>query len=174
MRRLRISPLAAGGLLFLIGVNATFAFWIFHSLSSDSAVEISTGAWVPEANAALTDIAGPSAPNAYPETLARPIFFRDRRPYVPPPPPPPPVQPAPVFVAPSPVTKPDLVVSGIALIGDAKQAYLGYPPNPDGIWVKEGEDVMGWQVSSITSAGVTISRAGQSIDLLLYEPVAQE
>jgi hypothetical protein len=77
-------------------------------------------------------------------------------------------------VAPPPVTKPDLIVSGIALRGRAKQAYLGSASNPNGMWLKEGDDVMGWQVSHITSAGVTISRAGQSFDLLLYAPVKQE
>jgi hypothetical protein len=80
----------------------------------------------------------------------------------------------PVFVPPPPVTKPDLVVSGIALIGDAKQAYLGSGSTADGAWVKEGEDIMGWQVDGITSVGVTISKAGQSFNLLLYPPMGQE
>ena len=177
MRRMRISPLAATGLMILVALNAACAFWVARILSGDSAIEIATFTWTPDANLSLTNAAGiATSPNAYPESLARPIFFRDRRPYAPPPPPPPPVQvqAAPVIVPPQPVMKPDLVVSGIALIGNAKQAYLGSPSNPNGMWVKEGEDVMGWQVVGITKAGVTISRAGKSFDLWLYAPIGQE
>jgi hypothetical protein len=174
MKRIRISPLAVAGLLMLIGLNAACAFWMVRILGGDTLIEIAAAAWTPDANASLTDLtATATSPNAYPESLARPIFFRDRRPYVPPPPAPVEVQAAPVIVPP-PVIEPDLVVSGIALVGNAKQAYLGSPSNPNGMWVKEGEDVMGWQVSGITNAGVTISRAGKSFDLWLYAPVAQE
>ena len=177
MKRIRISPLAAAGLLMLIALNAASTFWMVRLLGRDTPIGIAVAAWTPDANVSLANAAGAAIPpNAYPESLARPIFFRDRRPYVPPPPPPllVNVQAAPVIAAPPPVIKPDLIVSGIALIGDAKQAYLGSPSNPNGMWVKEGEDVMGWQVSGITNAKVTISRAGQSFDLWLYAPVTQE
>jgi hypothetical protein len=178
MRRLHLSPLTAGGLLALLGINAVFVLWIAHTLREDSPIVISTVAWTPDASSSLAETAGkPALPNAYREILARPIFFRDRRPYVAPPPPLAPVviaAPAPVFLPPPPIVKPDLIVSGIALIGDAKQAYLGSASNPNGIWAKEGEDVMGWQVRNITSGGVTISKAGQSFVLLLYEPAGHE
>lgn len=174
-----MSPLTTGGLLAFIGLNFACLIWIALIVGDDGAVRISPVAWTPNVDASLIDGVQASQPvNGYSEILARPIFFRERRPYIAPPPPPPPPQssPAPVFAPPppAPITKPDLAVSGIALIGDAKQAFLASASDPNGIWVKEGEGFMGWQVRKITSASVTIEKAGQLFDLLLYQSVQQD
>jgi hypothetical protein len=176
MRRIRISPLAAAGFLVLIALNAACASWIAGTLADGAPLDIIATEWTPDKNASLAAIETPTAPNAYPETLAHPIFFRDRRPYVPPPPPAPIViaQPTPIVAPPPPVTKPDFIVSGVALLHEVKQAYLRSPSDQNGAWVKEGGDILGWQVSNVTSAGVTVRKGGQSFELLLYEPTKNQ
>jgi hypothetical protein len=102
---------------------------------------------------------------AYPQTLAHPIFFKSRAPYVPPPPPPPPVA---VAAPPPPIVVPDLAVGGIFIRGSLRKAYLFKKTDPSGTWFKLGENVVGWELDAVDARGVTLEKEGRNIRLQLY------
>ncbi len=174
MRLFRISPIAAAGLLALIGFNLSAIAWLAQIDAQDNTLQIMPIKWTPESRSAATQgqLTGKTE-NAYSETLARPVFFKDRRPFVSPPPPPPP-RPVALVVAPPPVTNPGLGIAGIAITENGKQAFVTSATSKDGSWVREGEDVMGWRVARITGDSVTIQKAQQSIELPLYKNDAKE
>jgi len=102
----------------------------------------------------------------YQQTLARPLFYKTREPFVAPPLPPPPVQ------APKPVPQvlvdPGISVGGIMISGPAREAYLVRKPDPHGAWVREGEDFMGWKVQSISAGSAKLQQSDRTIELQLY------
>jgi hypothetical protein len=102
--------------------------------------------------------------HAYAETLAHPVFFKTRAPYVPPPPPPPA---APQVGAPV-SADPGIALGGVAIHGNLKKAYLFSKSGPPGSWIDEGETFMGWNVQAIHATGATITRADRTIMLELY------
>ena len=124
--------------------------------------------------ASVDEVAARQPIDAYKETTARPVFFKNRQPYVPPPPPP---LPAPTIAAPAPVViDPGFAIGGVMIEKDRKKAYLFTKSNPSGTWTGEGEDFSGWKVTSVTSDGATLEQQGRTIDVLLYprtEPAAK-
>ena len=104
--------------------------------------------------------------DAYREILARPIFFKSREPFVPAPPPPPPV----VAAMPPPVVAdPGLVLGGVLIKNGVKKAYVFSRANAGaGAWISEGQDFMGWSITSVSGAGAKLEQQGRSIDLRLY------
>jgi hypothetical protein len=175
MRLLRISPLAFIG-LFLSASSAVLSFlWLSQAAMQDTTPHIAVTEWAPGSHSDAAQ-GSPQRKNkaAYSETLARPILFKDRQPYVPPPPAPPSPPPT-VVAAPSPqITNPGLALAGVAIADGTRQAFVTSPANRDGAWVREGETVMGWQVNRVTSESVTIQNAGHSIELLLYGEDAKQ
>jgi hypothetical protein len=173
VRRLRISPLALGALLILAGLNALTFAWLLDVSQASDVIEIPPIPWTPGKIAAAE--AGPpmqKSRDAYPVTLSRPIFFKDRRPYVAPPPPPPPPPPAPVVAALPPppiIADPGFKLAGIVITDERKLAFLSLPSQGAGNWVSEGEEIAGWQVRQILPERVTLQQGGQSIELLLYK-----
>jgi len=96
-------------------------------------------------------------------TLAAPVFFKSRSPYIPPPPAT--VAPA-VMVAAAP--PPTVTVSGIVIDQHVKKALLITPVDNNGAWLCEGDQVMGWKVETITSAGVSLRQNSSKIDVRMY------
>jgi hypothetical protein len=173
MRRLRIPPLAAAALLVLFGLNVLAFGWLIEVWRASGAIDVAPVPWTP-GNAAMAEGGLPPQKNraSYQVTLNRPIFFKDRRPYVAPPPPPPPPPPAPVVVAPPPppvIADPGFKLAGISITDERKRAFLSLPSQGAGNWVSEGEEIAGWQVRQILQERVTLQQAGQSIELLLYK-----
>ena len=168
MRLFRISPIAMGSLLLLASLNLLSLLWLKQVATQDGALRIAATEWAPGSSAATEHaLPQPKDKTAYSEILARPIFYKDRRPFVPAPPAPPP---RPVAVAPPPpAVDPRFSVMGIAITKEGRQAFVTSAANRDGAWFKEGEDVMGWQISRIISESVTLQKAGRSIELLLYD-----
>jgi hypothetical protein len=184
MRILRLSPLVAAGLILLVTLNLGLASSVFRLLGNKERAAISKIEWQPARPSPGTMGVPPRLEKSrFQQTLTRPIFMHDRRPYTPPPPPPPrivkpvaappPPKPQPPKddkpAPPPPITNPGFRLAGIAIVDQTRQAFLTMPGKQEGIWLKEGETMTGWAVTRITSEMVTIEKSGQSFDLLLYE-----
>lgn len=162
--RFRIAPLPAAA---LAGLGVLNGWLIMIVLGSDE-----VGVHEPPANVAPSrdsseDASGLSTvkpARAYAETLAHPVFYKTRAPYVPPPPPPP-VAPQ---VGPLASMDPGIVLGGVAIHGNLKKAYLYTKAGPQGSWVTEGETYMGWKIGSIEPGSATLQQAGRTLELQLY------
>jgi hypothetical protein len=164
--KLRITPLTATGLLALIGVD----LWLLSLVFDDAA---------PEAPAAMRQF-GPApipvdravtSPNATPimaygQTMARPVFYKSREPFVPPPPPPP--DPKAAVPPPAPVAPPNFALGGVMISEDAKKAYVVNKANSQGQWLSEGETIMGWTLQSIDTTSAKLQQAERTIELHMY------
>jgi hypothetical protein len=168
--RLGIAPLAGAALLVLGATNA----WLLQVVLQPEVLAAAPP--VADAAAALSLSEGPGAPTipmkpaAYPETLAHPVFFKTRAPYVPPPPAPPPVAKA---AAPVVAADPGLALGGVALDGALRKAYLFTKANSQGAWVSEGETFNGWTVQSIDAGAAKLRQADRTLELLLYPPASR-
>jgi len=163
----RVAPLT----IMALAVLVTLDVWLLSAVVQDSAPEEGvsdiTSQWTP-GSAPTTATALFSKPiSVYSETLARPVFFKTRQPFVPPPPTPPPapkVQPAP----PPAVVDPGFVLGGVMIDADVKKAYVFSKTNSQGLWLSEGENVMGWTLRAIDPAGAKLQQGGRTIELHLY------
>jgi hypothetical protein len=164
----RVSPLALAGLLGLGCLNAALLAVAFESLAAEATVEpqVATPAQPPAA-----PDAGPAKPKPvalYRETLARPVFFKSRAPYVPPPPQPLPSPPKPVAAPPPVPSDPGLVLGGVVIVEEVKKAYIFKKSESRGAWLSEGESILGWRVESIQALSARLQQGGQSIEVQLY------
>lgn len=171
MRRFGLTPLAIAALILLLSLNGSLLIWLSHIMTSEGEVDVAAADWAPQRSDSSEKDAPPSiAPNLYPTTLSRPVFFKDRRPFVPPPPPAP--TPQIILSAPPPappVPEPDLVLAGVTIGADVKKAYLVSKTNTEGVWVEQGEVVEGWRVGVISNADIALHNAGRTLQLFLYE-----
>jgi hypothetical protein len=175
MRRLGLSFLDIAGLTLLFALIAGLTIWLARAAESDGAARIAPAPWKPEMGpAAQLGLPSPSQRSAFKQTLERPVFFESRRPYLAPPAPPPPKPVQPVTAPAPPVADPAFRVTGIAIIGGARQAFLHSPENADGVWTREGGAISGWKVSRITAETVTVEQSGRSFELNLYENRIQD
>ncbi len=170
--RPRIAPLAAAALLGLGGIDAVLLGVIVEGFIRDDRAPSAKVEWRPRLSGA-----GDGAPdikpiNAYQQTIARPIFFKTREPFVPPPPVPAPPPPAPpkVVVAPPLVVDPGFVLGGVIIAREVRKAYLLTRTDPRGAWVTEGDDIGGWKVESIDGGGAKLQKDNRTIEVLLYAP----
>lgn len=117
------------------------------------------------------------------ESLARPLFHRDRRPFHLAPPPEPEPEEAPEFDDVEPVIEeeapefdsvaapmlPSVRLLGVSVIGGRKQALLldeGDATSPQ--WVAVGESVGGWMLEAVEGDGIALQGGGQRIEIELY------
>jgi hypothetical protein len=164
--RLGIPPLAAFLLVALVGLNA----WL---------IKFAVGEMQPivpaPAAAAHASTGTPSTPSvteleqkplaAVSEILAHPVFFKTRTPYVPVPPPASAnARATPAVITPDPV----LMVTGIVITDRLKKAYLLKQNEAQGIWVTEGETVLGWTVETIYPKGIALKQSNRTIEFSLY------
>lgn len=96
-------------------------------------------------------------------TLARPIFWRSRRP----------LPPSASGRKADPTAQPATSASGFTLTGIIKfgpdaRAFLVSPNSPDGKWIVKGESLDGWTIDDITDLDVTLSDGAQTARLRLY------
>ena len=52
--------------------------------------------------------------------------------------------------------------------GKIKKAYLSQKTDPNGAWVAEGEDFVGWKVESISKGGAKLQKESHTIEVQLY------
>lgn len=165
---LRIAPLAAAGLVALLGANLWLIAVIFTGASREETLAVAPPAWDAKLSAAGHDTALKPI-GAYRQMLAQPVFFKSREPYVPPRPAP--AAPAPVAIvkpSPPPVVDPGLMVAGIIISGGVRKAYVHGKSDPHGNWVAEGETLTGWKVQAIDAGGVKLQQQDHTIELQLY------
>lgn len=164
----RVSPLRAIVLLFAVGVNAWLLVAVAAELASSDLAVAEKAVWNPQLSSSGDKVPTAKPIDAYREILARPLFSRSREPFVPAPPPPPPVaaaMPLPVVV------DPGLVLGGVLIKDGVKKAYVFSRANAGaGAWINEGQDFMGWSITSVSGSGAKLEQQGRSIDLRLYPP----
>lgn len=162
--KVRIAPLAAAGLAALAGVNAWLVTTMIDGIAMNNPSPSSRTEWASKLAAATEGLPQAKPIEAYRQTLARPIFFKSREPWVAPPPAPPPI-----VVAPPPVVvDPGLVLGGVVISRDVRRAYLFSRADPRGTWVSEGESFMGWKLQSITDTSTKLQQHNRVIELELY------
>jgi hypothetical protein len=173
---IRIAPLAAVGLAALAGANV----WLLSILLGDAIGEAvpptAAPAWDAKLSGSGRDGAAPKPIGAYRQTLAQPVFFKTREPFVAPPPRPaaPPV-PAAVAKPPPPViVDPGLTVAGIIIGAGVRKAYINGKTDPHGSWVSEGESLTGWKVQAIDAGGVKLQQQDRTIELQLYPTTSED
>jgi hypothetical protein len=171
MRR-RIAPLAAIGLLMLASLDGWLSLLVLGGMLYDAAPDVPKGEWHPQLPTSGDDDAAPKPLEGYPLTVAQPVFFKTRAPFVTPPPAPPP--PPPKVAQPAPPAPADagLVLGGVMTNGDLRKAYLLTKTNPAGSWVAEGENFMGWTLNSIGSSSAKVQQQDRTIELQLYPPTS--
>jgi hypothetical protein len=164
----RIAPLALAGVVGLACLNA----WLLAAALETPAPEPEMKAPVSTTDRAASPSASELDPPktkplaAYGQTVAKPVFFKSRAPYVPPPPPPPPAPPRPAAVPPP--ADPGLVLGGVVIIDDARKAYIFNKADSRGAWLGEGETILGWKVEAIDAMTARLQQAGRSVQLELY------
>jgi hypothetical protein len=157
--------LTLGALLALAGLNA----WLLALAVDGPAPEAGVPVPVVRPDPPLSEVAFPKPKliTAYGHTLAKPVLFKTRAPYVPPPPAPPPL-PKPVAAPPSAPVDPGLSLGGVVIMEDARKAYIFNRADSRGAWLSEGETILGWRVEAIDALTAKLQQAGRSIELQLY------
>jgi hypothetical protein len=163
----RIAPLAAAGLLALASLNGWIAMSALRTLHDDPAVDRAVE-WHAQLSTSgeLSVVQKPIGD--YPMTVAHPVFYKTREPFVPPPPPPPPAPPKVVQSAPPAPVDPGLILGGVMASGQLRKAYLLTKANAAGSWVAEGDDFMGWIIKSVDNSSATVQQQDRTIELQLY------
>ena len=164
--RSRIAPLTAAGVLALAAVNA----WLLTivTLNGETQENEPVPGVAPYLNVteATGGLIATRATAAYRETLAHPVFYKTRQPFVPSPPIPPPATPN-TAALPAPAD-PGIALGGVAINSDLKKVYLFSKANSLGAWVREGETFMGWTVQSVGPEGAKLRQANRELRLDLY------
>jgi len=159
----RIAPLQVGllGVLSLSTVSA--AYFALSSIFSPISHEVIAKAeW--HAPSVLEAARTAVAPSAHDEqTLTRPIFSKTRRPQsvesqavV--------TKDAPIHAAPLPA---GISVKAVAIAGNARSAFLIWDAFPEGKWMREGEAIQGWTVSSVRKLDLILQSGEQSSRLII-------
>ena len=160
-----ISPVGAAGLFIVAGINVWLLTAIVIEIVSDSQPAADKVDWNLSLSALVGNVANRRPVEAYRQILARPVFFKSREPFVPAPPPPPPVL---IATPPPTVVDPGLVLGGVMIKNDVRKAYVFSKAGTNGAWTGEGDEFMGWKMTSINRTGAKLEQKGRSIDLLLY------
>jgi hypothetical protein len=165
--RLRVAPLALAGVLGLGCLNVWLLAMVLETSEPDAKAPLAETK--PAATSAASQGGLPPSPSiaAYNQTLAKPVFFKSRAPYVPPPPAPPPSA-KPVSAPPPAPVDPGLVLGGVIVVEKAKRAYIFNKVDLRGGWFSEGETMLGWKIETIDAAAVRLRQGDRSIELQLY------
>jgi hypothetical protein len=165
----RVAPLAAMALAALAGVNLWLLNIILAGATVDDPAPVAAPAWDAKLSSSGRDDAAAKPISAYRQTLAQPVFFKTREPYVAPPPRPA-QAPVPVVAKPPqpPVADPGFTVAGIIIGQGVRKAYIHTKSDQQGNWVSEGESLTGWKVQAIDAAGVRLQQQDRTLELELY------
>jgi len=170
-----VAPLTMIALLILAGGSALVLTLTIAEFAQEGGPAPPAAEWTPKLSAPAEGPVSHPPLSAYPQTAARPVFFKSRRPFVAPPPAAPPRAPPPPPLAavqppapPPPVVDPGLAVGGVMIGGEVKKAYVFRKGERAGSWLAEGEEIMGWKVQVIDSGGARLQKDGRSVGLSLY------
>lgn len=165
-----VAPLTALGLLILgSGSLLLLTLTAAEIFQSDDVPKAKIG-WTPKLSTTAERLGSATPLTAYQQTTSRPVFFKSRQPFVALPPPPPPPQPPAALPPPPPppVVDPGLAVGGVMITGGIKKAYLFRKTDRTGSWLAEGEEIMGWKLHSVDSAGAKLQKDSRDLHLPLY------
>ncbi|MGA2129857.1 MAG: hypothetical protein ABSG76_27305 [Xanthobacteraceae bacterium] len=163
----RLRPLTAIGLAALAGANVCLLAVVAGGVLGNHDSPIGPLDWSPRLATSGDGTPQPKPIADYPQTLAHPVFFKSRAPFVAPPPAPPAIaKPAAAPVSPD----PGLTLAGVMIGEGHRKAYLVSKADSRGTWVKEGETASGWIVQSVTAAAVNLRQRDFTVELQLYPP----
>ena len=163
--RIRIAPALAAGLICLGGINVWLVVAVVANVAPDDEPTATKTDWAPKWSKSIDPPPTRRPIENFKLTLARPIFFTTREPFVPPPPPP---APAPPKAPPPVVVDPGLILGGILISGELKKVYLFSKADPRGEWRREGENFMGWTVQSVDASTARLRQQDRTLELQLY------
>jgi hypothetical protein len=162
---IRATPLGLTGLTLLGLLNAWLVAEVVADVVSDDKDHENIAETVTPAKLERS-LDGASTSKAYDQILSRPIFVKSREPFVPPPPDATTSQSkansAPAFA------DPGLVLGGVMISQTNRQAYLFQKSKPDGNWVREGEDFLGWKLEFVDEGNARLKKDDHAVDLHLY------
>jgi hypothetical protein len=161
---IRIPPLVAAGLLALAAADVWLVTVIVEEIGPSDRVTTAQVEWTPKLTTSMDDVPRAAPVDDYRETLARPVFFKTRQPFVPPPP----VIPKPIVALPPVLVDPGLVLGGVMILRNVKKAYLVSKTDQRGTWVSQGEAITGWKVQSVDRASIKLQQQDRVIELQLY------
>jgi hypothetical protein len=162
---MKLSPLTATCLLALAAANAALLVVIAGEYLQAADAAVGPLEWSPKLSTASEAVLPVRGAESYAQTLAHPVFFKSREPFVAPPPAPPPVAKAP---APPVNADPGLVLAGVMIAGGHRKAYLVNKADSSGTWTSEGETLAGWKVQAVQPTAVKLQQQDRTIELLLY------
>jgi hypothetical protein len=161
---IRVASPRVIGLLLVGGVNVWLLTIIAAVIAPNDSAFLSKAEWKPNLLAYVEGSASRKPIGAYSQILMRPIFFKSREPFVAAP-----VAPRQMAkAAPPPLVDPGFVIGGVIIKSDVRKVYIFDKSSAGGIWVNEGDDLMGWKVRSIDGAGAKLEQQGRVIDVQLY------
>jgi hypothetical protein len=166
--RLRIAPLAATGLFVLGSLNIGLLATVLGQIAPDDPPVKENAEWIPPVGTSVEPVATRKSIESYKLTLAQPIFFKSREPFIPPSPPPPPAPPKAVHAAHPVVVDPGLILGGVVSTHGLRKAYLSTKANSAGSWVGEGGSFMGWKIQSVDATSARLQQRDRTIELQLY------
>lgn len=166
----RLSPLMKLALTACsLAVLAAGAFALYAGLASlePPAPEIAPE-WRPPSFVAEPPLE-PKPAASDPQTLARPIFSKSRRPK----------PPEEVETEEKPQLKEFASATGLAVAaivrhGAQLKVFVTSPGNPEGDWYGAGDAVGGWTIGAVDAAGVNLTNGAQSARLKLYPDPSEQ
>jgi hypothetical protein len=162
--RIQIAPLSGAGLLLLIGLNVWLLTEVVANFYPGDQGAGAKAEWTPAWPKSIDAPPTRRLIDNYKLTLAHPVFFKKREPFVPPPPPPPPPQ----VTSPPVVVDPGLALGGIIINSAVKKVYLFTKADPRGEWRQEGEMFLGWTVQSVDASTARLRQHDRTLELRLY------
>jgi hypothetical protein len=166
--KLRVAPLSGAAILALASLNVWLLSSVLGEILRDDQPAAEKVEWHPQISASADVMVVQSPIESYPLTLAHPVFYKTREPFVPPPPPAPPAPPKVVQPAPPAPADPGLVLGGIMTNRHLRKVYLLTKANPAGSWLAEGESFMGWKIQSVDASSAKLQQQDRTIELQLY------
>jgi hypothetical protein len=161
---IRIPPLLVAGLMALGAADVWLVTVALDDTAPSGRVATAPVEWTPKLSTSGDGTLMTAPVDRYTQTLAHPVFFKTREPFVPPPP----VVPKAVVIPPPVFVDPGLVLGGVIILPTVRKAYLVSKADQRGTWVSPGEAITGWKVQSVDRTSIKLQQQDRIIELQLY------
>jgi hypothetical protein len=146
MRQMSFGPL---GVLLLGGVNFALLVIIAQGLLFNTPVMVDRTEWKMDLLTSWERTESKRTINSYKEILARPVFYKDRQPFIPPPV----ATPAPAVASWVVISDPEFIFGGVIITDQTKKVYIFTKANNSGVWTKEGDEDAEIESEQLTRVG---------------------